>query len=603
MSKVTPLEKIELKLEDLRREFMIPADMEDYRLFIVLCEKYFYSDVSDRFDYEEAKDHIVDGAKDGGIDSILNDEEGNLIVIQSKFYRKTKLKKECIFVDIEKIVSTINSIENQRSDSVRDEVVQAYLNARQNMLDDSTVNIVYFTSYNASIGERKKIDASISQRYPDHNIEIKYATDVVDKIDGVDNAKEFVDYGELEIDDGKNKLQYKDAIIVNVSAKSLWTLYKKNQNGLLGMNLRYYVKSATVDRGIKDTIEQQPDSFWYRNNGITIACDAWDIDGSKLKLSNFSIINGGQTTNRIAQYGVEEDFYILCKVIKALGDTREQQEQFIVKIAEASNSQKPIKKEDLRANATEQHRLKEELKRVRVNYITKRGSKKNKLYEQPYNEVTIKRFGKLCISAKLKLPGTARNKGDAMFSPANYDLIYRNVNAPVVADLLRIDYYAEQFIKAVRKDKEYDAIFKKVVGLSQTHIVACTAFLCEMCKGVIQPNEISDLLENPEELKSFFRKKKNNLSRLLENRCSADEEKNAFYRLFDLICTNIIVDAFDNEHRLKKALDPSNFFKSDEPFLGMMITKMHRDFCSKYSKSPLRLAVECVCGVGVLESC
>lgn len=596
MKKATPLDIIQLKLDDLRKEYAITADMNDEKLFIILCEKYFYNDGTDRFDYGEAKSHIVDGANDGGVDAILNDADGNIIIIQSKFYKKVKLRKETIFEDIDKIIQTIRSIENFSTHKIKDDLVQSFLRARDNMLDDSNTRIVYFTSYNANTKEKKSIEKRIEEKFPNHYIEIKYATDIVDRIDCIDNAKECVERGELHIDDSNNHLRYNDAIIVNISAQSLWKLYKTNQNGLLGMNLRYYVKSATVDNGIKNTIEREPETFWYRNNGITIACEHWDIDGTKLNLHNFSIINGGQTTNRIAKYGVENDFFILCKVIKALGKNTEEQEQFILKVAEASNSQKPIKKEDLKANAPEQNKLKEALARAGINYITKRGSKKNKLYTEPYQEISMKGFGKLSLAARLRLPGTARNKGDAMFTKANYGLIYRTVNAPLMADVLRIDYYCDQFIKDVRKNVTIDLKLKKVVSLSHTHILACTSFLCELCRGVIQGSEIAPMLGNAEELRDFFRKNKNTTSNLVNNHFHAEEERSSFNDLFYLICTGIIMPAFEKAERLDKSIDPSNFLKSDDPFLTEMITDMHRDFCSPYSKSPLRLAVEKVCG-------
>ena len=39
-------------------------------------------------------------------------------------------------------------------------------------------------------------------------------------------------------------------------------------------------------------------SFWLKNNGITIVCGDFEIDGREVKLRDFSIINGGQTTYR-----------------------------------------------------------------------------------------------------------------------------------------------------------------------------------------------------------------------------------------------------------------------------------------------------------------
>lgn len=50
-------------------------------------------------------------------------------------------------------------------------------------------------------------------------------------------------------------------------------------------------------------------------------------------------------------------------------------DKFALEIAEATNSQKPVKKADLKANTPEQIRLKERLNRCQVYYITKKAIK------------------------------------------------------------------------------------------------------------------------------------------------------------------------------------------------------------------------------------
>ena len=120
--------------------------------------------------------------------------------------------------------------------------------------------------------------------------------------------------------------------------------------------------------------------FWYKNNGILIICDDYKIDGKELKLWKFSIVNGGQTTNRIGRADIDKDFYLQCKVVKSEGNTAEERDRFALDIAEATNAQKPIKKADLKANTPEQIRLKERLNRYQVYYITKKGDKTPNLW-------------------------------------------------------------------------------------------------------------------------------------------------------------------------------------------------------------------------------
>ncbi|MCR4998021.1 MAG: AIPR family protein [Butyrivibrio sp.] len=103
------------------------------------------------------------------------------------------------------------------------------------------------------------------------------------------------------------------AAIVNVSALSIKKLYAQHHTNLLARNLRYHVSGANVDKAIEESINNNPEWFWLKNNGITIICDDFDLDGKEVKLTNFSIVNGGQTTYKIARnknISEEYDFYL-----------------------------------------------------------------------------------------------------------------------------------------------------------------------------------------------------------------------------------------------------------------------------------------------------
>jgi hypothetical protein len=65
--------------------------------------------------------------------------------------------------------------------------------------------------------------------------------------------------------------------------------------------LREHIVQKSVDDAIDDTIKKERENFWYYNNGITIGCNDYRIDGYKLKLYDFSIINGAQTTTKIGK--------------------------------------------------------------------------------------------------------------------------------------------------------------------------------------------------------------------------------------------------------------------------------------------------------------
>ena len=95
---------------------------------------------------------------------------------------------------------------------------------------------------------------------------------------------------------------------------------------LLARNLRYHVAGRDIDNAIKETIASDPDSFWLKNNGITVICDDFEIDGKDVRLKNFSIVNGGQTTymlHKSTSINMGNDLYLPCKIIKIAGDAED----------------------------------------------------------------------------------------------------------------------------------------------------------------------------------------------------------------------------------------------------------------------------------------
>lgn len=87
--------------------------------------------------------------------------------------------------------------------------------------------------------------------FGNYDLEMNFRSDIEAQIELCDNGKLCVDYDKIAIDDKNNYLKYEDSIIVNISALSLQELQNRRRNGLLGMNLRYYVRQKAVDTGIE----------------------------------------------------------------------------------------------------------------------------------------------------------------------------------------------------------------------------------------------------------------------------------------------------------------------------------------------------------------
>ncbi len=472
-------------IDAFRRHYPVFANYQDYHVFTEMCIKYFFFDDGNSYDQDIAKTWLTDGANDGGIDAIINDpsSDGNdVIIIQSKYYENTVLDSDAVAAEFVKIKGTLKDLRNNKVAEYNDNVVTAYRNATSQMEDDGEIRVILFTSYRPS-GKREynKLEKTMRTALTEYACEINCGADIESEIEICENGNLSVDFDKLKLDKKDNYLEYEDSVIVNISAQSLQDLYTRRRNGLLGRNLRYYVRQKVVDTGIAETIARTPEDFWYKNNGVVIVCDAYEIDGTEIKLTNFSIVNGGQTTNRISQVDISKDFYLQCKVVKTNGTTEEEKDLFILGIADATNSQKPIKPADLKANTPEQLRLRARLNNKGVYYITKKGDKTPKQYSEPYQTTKMETVGKISLAAILQMPGSARSNSKKMFVDEYYYPIFGNdAKEGVIADLLRISYYYDRFLKTDMRSRGYDErCALPMIKNGRTFQYACITLLCK----------------------------------------------------------------------------------------------------------------------------
>lgn len=587
----------------MKEKYPVFRNYADYHIFIFLCIKYFYF-YEDAFDQDLIVEYLTDGSNDGGIDAIFNDptsEKNDLIIIQSKYYQKTNLDTDNVAGELYKINETLKKLKSNKVSEFNDNLVTAYRNGTSQMEDNAEIKIVFFTSYQPkNKRERNRLDKSMRTYFNKYDFEMNFKSDIEAQIELCENGKLCVDYDKIEIDQKDNFLKYEDSIIVNISALSLQELQNRRRNGLLGMNLRYYVRQKAVDSGIENTIYNEPENFWYKNNGILIICDDYKIDGKVIKLSNFSIVNGGQTTNRIGKIDIENNFYLQCKVVKSKGITTEQRDKFALSIAEATNSQKPIKKADLKANTPEQVRLKERLHKEHIYYITKKGDKAPKQYDKLYQAATLEQVGKLGLASVLQMPGSARSNSQRMYNDEYYYSIFGSSSKEgVIADLLKISYYYGLFLKYHIKNKGYDE--KTVLPMmknGRTFQYACITFLCKINYGVFTYDTIVSMLNNTDELKVVIRQM-GEMERLISKNLQNEEE--IFMEIFSIIGDEVLgycfSDAIYKAEQEQRTIAPSDYLKSDVNYYKDVIRRLWNRYMQNKS---LKKNIDLICGKNII---
>ena len=315
----------------------------------------------------------------------------------------------------------------------RKEIQQILSDEDYKISSHKPLKIKIITNYNPpNVGKKRTIINALNALKPSQDyisFSISFGFDIEYEILEIENPKEYVDIAAIKVDSSYNKLVYgeEESLIVNVSAKSLQALYEQyGYRGLFAQNLRYYVKNARIDDSILQSIQETPDIFWYLNNGIIIICDRYSIYGDKVVLYNFSIINGGQTTKLIGEAIFEKDFFLQCKIVKNKYSDENEKIAFIAHVAEASNTQKPIKEKDLIANKPEQRLLKKQLAEAGIYCQIKRGEKVNKkLYPAAWQNTTNEELGQFILSFAYQKPGIARgNKASICGNKERYNLLF-----------------------------------------------------------------------------------------------------------------------------------------------------------------------------------
>lgn len=594
-------------LNALKEKYPVFAPYENYHVFTFLCIKYFFfSEAGIAFDQDMALDYLTDGANDGGIDAIFNDptsEHNDVIVVQSKFYENTILGTDVVAGELYKINETLKKLKHNKISEFSEKLVTAYRTATSQMEDNGNIRIIFFTSFQPqNKRERNKLEKNMRGYFPEYDVEMNFKSDIEAQIELCDNGKLCVDYDKLLLDEKENYLKYEDSVIVNISALSLQDLQNRRRNGLLGMNLRYYVKQKAVDTGIEKTIEKEPENFWYKNNGILIICDDYEFDGREVKLWNFSIVNGGQTTNRIGKVTIEKDFYLQCKIVKSKGEDSQKRDLFALDIAESTNSQKPIKKADLKANTPEQMRLKERLNKYHVYYITKKGDKTPKQYSEPYQSATLEQVGKLGLAAVLQMPGSSRSNSQRMYQDEYYYSLFGNeAKAGVIADLLKVSTYYDHFLKFHIKDMGYDEKTElPMIKNGRTFQYASIVFLCKVKRGVFTYETIAGTINNVDDLKPVIRQM-GDMERLIV--ANLQNEEALFCEIFSIIGAEVLgycySGAIDKAEEQQRTIAASDYLKSDVNYYKDVIKRLW----NRYNQNAtLRKNIDMLCGDILIET-
>lgn len=393
-------------------------------------------------DYELAAKSVTDDYHDMGIDAIYNDTvQKKLVLVQSK-WRK------------------------DGTGSVSQEEAHTFAEGINRIIN------LELSGCNKKIAAKQsEIDAAI--RDMDYQIESifchtgsqgmsTYALRPIDDLLGKANitgANELLTFSEVKLQEiydflanGQNgdNITLNDVVLTNwgmvdtpfkayygsISVSAIGEWYNQYGNRLFAKNIRYYKGSTEVNQGIKDVLKNEPENFFYYNNGIKLLCKKITrkiLHGTTREMGLFvlegvSLVNGAQTTGTIGTIFAESpeilnSANVLIQMVD-LGDSDEAQAAQITKL---SNTQNRIDGKDFAALDPNQERLRMELSFAGIQYLYKSGAKLDDLEHQITLDETI--VAQACSLAELSIVALAKGNIGALtenIEKAPYKLLFNS---------------------------------------------------------------------------------------------------------------------------------------------------------------------------------
>lgn len=352
--------------------------------FLYLCVKTLLD-----LDMDESFDCLTEGGGDFGIDAMhmTEDMDGEFTVTLFQAKYKNNLEGNAGFPE-EGVNALVNAIRYLFDPYAELESVNERLKfkveAARSMIRDGFIPRVRAIACNNGLKWNKAAEEAIIRagfgeqvtwEYVNHDILIG----ILQRIKPVDETLRLV--GKAVIED----MNFSRVCIGRIPVTEIAALMKRHGERLLERNIRRYLglHGNRVNEGIRNTLySNNPANFYFFNNGLTVVCDDFSynaLQGSdyQVKVENLQIVNGGQTCMTIFRT-LEEiqskgqtlptDASVMVRIYKLPKDN----EDIVLQITQATNSQNPVDLKDLRSNDEIQQRLEISINALGFNYRRKR---------------------------------------------------------------------------------------------------------------------------------------------------------------------------------------------------------------------------------------
>jgi hypothetical protein len=352
--------------------------------FVYLCVKTMLD-----LEAREAFDCVTDGGGDFGVDAMQVTEEvdGEFAVTLFQAKYKLKLDADSNFEEggIQSLVNAIRHIFNPSADlGSINERLRAKVEEARSMVRDGFIPRVRAIACNNGLKwndqaqrmiELARFGDQVTWEHVNHDVLIG----ILQRPKQVDDTLRLV--GRANIED----MNFSRVCIGRMPVAEVAALMRSHGDRLLERNVRRYLglHGNRVNEGIRETLtSSSPSNFYFFNNGLTLVCtdfsyNALQSSDYQVRVENLQIVNGGQTCMTILKTAeslaaegktLPGDASVLVRLYKLPRDN----EDIVLQITHATNSQNPVDLKDLRSNDNIQIQLEASIQSLGFNYRRKR---------------------------------------------------------------------------------------------------------------------------------------------------------------------------------------------------------------------------------------
>src|SRR3990172_3886115 len=422
--------------------------LSDDNLFVLWFLRAFITE-----DMELAAKSLCGNKSDKGIDAIFVDEKVKVVfVVQAKYRHSISDKTEnradvCDFAGISWKMAGTKDDFTTMTQSAAPEVRARLEEARSRIKKrDYGLQLYYVTLGKCSKDLEKEAINLVRKADCQARIEIFTGNRILlllsDYLEGVAPPIPSV---ELEMESGSgvkvNGILQRydsrtdiDSWVFSISGQSISDVFDKCGPRLFARNVRGFLGDTDINRGMEETIENEPEYFWYYNNGITVVCDAAEQRSSKgrdiLYVENPQIINGQQTTRtlhrKIDRTSKASVIIRVIRVPRQAGQNHERFENLVSRIVSATNWQNAIRPSDLMSNDRRQIEIERCFRKLSYLYLRKRQSRseaKSIAGANHFFTITKEELAQAVSACDLD-PSIVRSGKETLFEEDYYKLVF-----------------------------------------------------------------------------------------------------------------------------------------------------------------------------------